>query len=83
MRAPTPPAEEPPAAEAAETSLAREEPPRRRRRADPLTERIGRVDPQAGELTALLRERLALPGIVARRDRRGAVGGDRPRRRAC
>jgi hypothetical protein len=31
----------------------------------PLNKRIGRVDPQAGELSELLRERLALPGIVA------------------
>ena len=31
----------------------------------PLGERIGRVDPQAGELSELLRQRLALPGIVA------------------
>ena len=32
---------------------------------EPFNERIGRVDPQAGELSELLRERLALPGIVA------------------
>jgi hypothetical protein len=32
---------------------------------EPLTDRIGRVDPQAGELSELLRERLAMPGIVA------------------
>jgi hypothetical protein len=32
---------------------------------EPLKERIGRVDPHAGELSGLLRERLALPGIVA------------------
>ncbi len=38
---------------------------RRPRRASRSTERIGRVDPQAGELSELLRERLALPGIVA------------------
>ena len=38
---------------------------------EPLGERIGRVDPQAGELSELLRERLALPGIVAA----GIAGG--------
>ena len=32
---------------------------------EPIRERIGRVDPQAGELSDLLRQRLALPGIVA------------------
>ena len=32
---------------------------------EPIRERIGRVDPQAGELSELLRQRLALPGIVA------------------
>jgi zinc-ribbon domain len=31
----------------------------------PLPERIGSVDPHAGELSGLLEERLALPGIVA------------------
>jgi hypothetical protein len=31
----------------------------------PVRGRIGRVDPQAGELSELLRQRLALPGVVA------------------
>ena len=50
-------------------------PPPRTRRAD---ERIGRVDPQAAELTELLRERLALPGIVA-----AAIAGGGLGRRSC
>ena len=37
------------------------EPPR----AEPLRERIGRVDPQAGELSGLLMGHLAVPGVVA------------------
>jgi hypothetical protein len=42
---------------------------------EPLNERIGRVDPQAGELSELLRERLALPGIVAAGIAGAASGG--------
>jgi hypothetical protein len=34
-------------------------------RAEPLRERIGRVDPQAGELSELLMGQLAVPGVVA------------------
>jgi hypothetical protein len=34
-------------------------------RAEPLRERIGRVDPQAGELSELLVGHLAVPGVVA------------------
>jgi zinc-ribbon domain len=34
-------------------------------RAEPLRERIGRVDPQAGELSGLLIGHLAVPGVVA------------------
>jgi hypothetical protein len=53
-------------AEAIEAPPAEDEPePASAPAREPLTDRIGRVDPQAGELTALLRERLALPGIVA------------------
>ena len=47
---PTPPEEPPPPPEP---------PPR-----EPLTERIGRVDPQAGELSGILRDRLTLPGMI-------------------
>jgi hypothetical protein len=49
--------DEPPAAEAA----ARAHAPR----TEPLRERIGRVDPQAGELSELLVGHLAVPGVVA------------------
>ena len=56
-----PPRDDPPAAaDRADEPRAKPAPPR-----EPLKERIGRVDPQAGELSELLRERLALPGIVA------------------
>ncbi|MGZ8633723.1 MAG: zinc ribbon domain-containing protein, partial [Solirubrobacteraceae bacterium] len=34
-------------------------------RAEPLRERIGRVDPQAGELSGLLMGHLAVPGVMA------------------
>jgi hypothetical protein len=77
--APEPPAPEPPAPEpaAAEELRAEEaepepEPPpapdppaAEAPRAEPLRERIGRVDPQAGELSELLMGRLAVPGVVA------------------
>jgi hypothetical protein len=49
---PEPPADEPP-------------PPPPPPRAEPLRERIGRVDPQAGELSELLMGHLAVPGVVA------------------
>jgi hypothetical protein len=49
--------QEPPAAEPA----ARAQTPR----TEPLRERIGRVDPQAGELSELLVGQLAVPGVVA------------------
>jgi hypothetical protein len=51
------PAADPPAAEPA----ARAQAPR----TEPLRERIGRVDPQAGELSELLVGHLAVPGVVA------------------
>jgi zinc-ribbon domain len=52
---------EPPRAEPEPAPAAPPPPPR----AEPLRERIGRVDPQAGELSELLVGRLALPGVVA------------------
>jgi hypothetical protein len=54
-------AEPPPAPDEPAPPSAEEPPPR----TEPLSSRIGRVDPQAGELSELLRERLALPGVVA------------------
>jgi hypothetical protein len=41
------------------------EPPPSPPRTEPLRERIGRVDPQAGELSELLVGHLAVPGVVA------------------
>jgi hypothetical protein len=61
---PPPPEPEPEplvAEEPAADEPAAEEPPR----AEPLRERIGRVDPQAGELSELLMGHLAVPGVVA------------------
>ena len=63
-----PPAPEPPAP--AEPVAAAEPPPpapeaQAAARAEPLRERIGRVDPQAGELSELLVGHLAVPGVVA------------------
>jgi hypothetical protein len=53
--------DQPPSVDESATPRADEaQPPR-----DAFNERIGRVDPQAGELSELLRQRLALPGIVA------------------
>jgi hypothetical protein len=71
-----PPTPEPPRTEAppapAEPSRPAADPPRpadpphaEPPRAEPLRERIGRVDPQAGELSALLAGHLAVPGVVA------------------
>jgi zinc-ribbon domain len=54
---PDPPPSEPPRAEHA----ARAQAPR----TEPLRERIGRVDPQAGELSELLVGHRAVPGVVA------------------
>ncbi len=69
---------EPPAAEELRAREAEPEPPARPEppppeppraghaaRAEPLRERIGRVDPQAGELSELLVGHLAVPGVVA------------------
>ena len=56
---PTPPPAPPPP----EPDLPRAEP--QPPRAEPLRERIGRVDPQAGELSELLMGHLAVPGVVA------------------
>ncbi len=65
--APEPPAPEPPAPEPAAAEQLRAGAPRAQAtgRAEPLRERIGRVDPQAGELSGLLVGHLALPGVVA------------------
>ena len=79
--APEPPAPEPPAQPASRDPRRAEEPPHEQPepeplpapdppaaeapRAEPLRERIGRVDPQAGELSGLLMGRLAVPGVVA------------------
>ena len=60
--------------------------PRRRpsaRPADPLRRRRLAADPQAGELTELLRQRLALPGIVAAAIAGGVSAGDRARSPGC
>jgi zinc-ribbon domain len=63
------PPREPPAPRRPHDVPPREPPPRQRPHdvppREPLTERIGRVDPQAGELSGILRERLTLPGMVA------------------
>src|SRR4051794_23671294 len=61
----------PPAASSAAAGLWRtaEEEPRA-----PFAARAGRVDAQAGELTGLLRERVALPGVSAA----GVAAGSRP-----
>jgi hypothetical protein len=65
------PAPEPPRAEEPErepvAAAAKEEAPRASDapRSEPLRERIGRVDPQAGELSELLVGHLAVPGVVA------------------
>jgi hypothetical protein len=64
------PAAEPPRAEepqAEPVAAATEEAPRASEapRSEPLRERIGRVDPQAGELSELLMGHLAVPGVVA------------------
>jgi zinc-ribbon domain len=58
---PEPPPPEPEPEPPAASEPAAEEPPR----AEPLRERIGRVDPQAGELSELLMGHLAVPGVVA------------------
>jgi hypothetical protein len=61
---PDPPAAEELRAQEAEPPAAEElraQPPR----TEPLRERIGRVDPQAGELSELLVGHLAVPGVVA------------------
>ena len=72
--APELPAPEPPAAEELRAQAAQPEPEplpapdppaAEAPRAEPLRERIGRVDPQAGELSGLLMGRLAVPGVVA------------------
>jgi hypothetical protein len=62
---PEPAAAEPPAAEQAppEPEPAADEPPPPE--SEPLRERIGRVDPQAGELSEALMGHLAVPGVVA------------------
>jgi hypothetical protein len=61
-------AEQPRAAEAQSAAPAEPravEPPPREPPREPLRERIGRVDPEAGELSALLAGHLAVPGVVA------------------
>jgi hypothetical protein len=73
LRADEPPPPPPEPARAAEPDPPRapEPPPPRAaeppppRAAEPLRERIGRVDPQAGELSELLMGHLAVPGVVA------------------
>jgi hypothetical protein len=62
-----PAADEPPAPDpgAAEEPRAQRGPRAVPPRAEPLRERIGRVDPQAGELSGLLVGHLAVPGVVA------------------
>jgi hypothetical protein len=69
---PEPPAAEELRAEAEAAAGAPEEPPvaepaarAHAPRTEPLRERIGRVDPQAGELSELLVGQLAVPGVVA------------------
>ncbi len=55
---------EPPAATEPDPPAAPDPPPSAPR-TEPLRERIGRVDPQAGELSELLVGHLAVPGVVA------------------
>ena len=63
---PTPPAAPPePEPEPAPPPLPPTPPAPEPPRAEPLRERIGRVDPQAGELSGLLMGHLAVPGVVA------------------
>src|SRR5689334_21723410 len=63
--APQPPAPEPPAPEPLPPEPGAAAPQPEPARSEPLRERIGRVDPQAGELSELLMGHLAVPGVVA------------------
>lgn len=63
--APPPPADPTPAAPAPPVEPPPEPPPPRAPDPAPAPSRIGRVDPQAAELSDALRQRLTVPGVIA------------------